>query len=208
MIKVENIVVFGFEGSLRGMRNPLNSWHMADSTFQGGKAYVGPKDLDLCKRLIKSGASHRKFLRMIHVQMDITAPLYWWKDYDTYKVATVANGCSTMHKIHAKEFTLEDFAYDELDECAVNLLEIIITSLNSYRQTFVDSGCKDRTAWCAMIKLLPSSYMQKRTVDLNYETILALIRDRRFHKLKEFRNLCEVLFNELPYLTAFYEAGM
>lgn len=207
MIKVENISAMGFEGSLRGMRNPMNSWNKADSTFVNGVPDIGVNDLNLCKRLIRSGASHRKYLRMIHVQMDLTAPLYWWKDYDTYKVSTVANGCSTMHKIHAKEFTLDDFAHDELDECATNLLDIIIASLNSYRQTFVESGCKDRKSWCAMIKLLPCSYMQRRTVDLSYETILSMIHDRRFHKLQEFRNLCEVLFNELPYLREFYEAG-
>ena len=208
MIKIENISVSGFEGALRGMRNPLNSWHLADSIFteEGNLKEIGPKDLGLCLRLIKAGSSHRKFLRMIHVQVDVTAPLYWWKDYDTYKVSTVANSCSTMHKIHAKEFVIGDFAHDQLDWCGLNLLGVTIDSLNAYRKRFNDSGKTDKDAWYCMIQLLPTSYLQKRTLDLNYETILALIHDRRNHKLNEFRELCVELLSNLPYLNEFYEA--
>ena len=143
---------------------------------------------------------------MIHVQVDVTAPLYWWKDYDTYKVSTVSNSCSTMHKIHAKEFVLDDFAHDQLDQCGLNLLDITISSLNSYRDKFNDSGKTDKEAWYCMIQLLPTSYLQKRTLDLNYETILSIIHDRRNHKLNEFRELCFELLTNLPYLNEFYEA--
>ena len=206
MIKIEKIKTCGWESSLRGMRNAMNSWHLSDSSYFDGDVVIGPNDMNLCLRLIKAGASHRKFLRMIHVQMDITAPLYWWKDYDTYKVSTVANSCSTMHKLHSRDLTLDDFAHDQMDECALNLLKITIDSLNSYRKAFVDSGMKDKQAWYCMIQLLPTSYLQKRTVDLNYETILSIIHDRSNHKLDEFKELCYILLTNLPYLSEFYSA--
>lgn len=206
MIKIEKIKTCGWESSLRGMRNAMNSWHLSDSLYVDGDVVIGPNDMNLCLRLIKAGASHRKFLRMIHVQMDITAPLYWWKDYDTYKVSTVANSCSTMHKLHSRDLTLDDFARDQMDECALNLLKINIDSLNSYRKAFVDSGMKDKQAWYCMIQLLPTSYLQKRTVDLNYETILSIIHDRSNHKLDEFKDLCYILLTNLPYLSEFYSA--
>ena len=206
MIKIEKIRTCGWESSLRGMRNAMNSWHLSDSLYFDGDVVIGPNDMNLCLRLIKAGASHRKFLRMIHVQMDITAPLYWWKDYDTYKVSTVANSCSTMHKLHSRDLTLDDFAHDQMDECALNLLKITIDSLNSYRKTFIDSGMKDKQAWYCMIQLLPTSYLQKRTVDLNYETILSIIHDRSNHKLDEFKELCYILLTNLPYLSEFYSA--
>lgn len=206
MIKIEKIKTCGWESSLRGMRNAMNSWHLSDSLYFYGDVVIGPNDMNLCLRLIKAGASHRKFLRMIHVQMDITAPLYWWKDYDTYKVSTVANSCSTMHKLHSRDLTLDDFAHDQMDECALNLLKITIDSLNSYRKDFVDSGMKDKQAWYCMIQLLPTSYLQKRTVDLNYETILSIIHDRSNHKLDEFKELCYILLTNLPYLSEFYSA--
>lgn len=206
MIKIEKIKTCGWESSLRGMRNAMNSWHLSDSLYVDGDVVIGPNDMNLCLRLIKAGASHRKFLRMIHVQMDITAPLYWWKDYDTYKVSTVANSCSTMHKLHSRDLTLDDFAHDQMDECALNLLKINIDSLNSYRKAFVDSGMKDKQAWYCMIQLLPTSYLQKRTVDLNYETILSIIHDRSNHKLDEFKDLCYILLTNLPYLSEFYSA--
>ena len=206
MIKIEKIKTCGWESSLRGMRNAMNSWHLSDSLYVDGDVVIGPNDMNLCLRLIKAGASHRKFLRMIHVQMDITAPLYWWKDYDTYKVSTVANSCSTMHKLHSRDLTLDDFAHDQMDECALNLLKINIDSLNSYRKDFIDSGMKDKQAWYCMIQLLPTSYLQKRTVDLNYETILSIIHDRSNHKLDEFKELCYILLTNLPYLSEFYSA--
>lgn len=206
MIKVEHIEVFGFEAAIRGMRNPMNSWDLSDSRIrqsiidEQNVFIMGPNDLKLLTGLSKAGTSHRKALRMIHVQMDITAPLYWWKDYDTYKVATVANGCSTMHKIHSREFTIDDFSTDQLDTCGRNLIELTKDSLNHYRQVFIDSGLKDKSAWYSMIQLLPSSYMQKRTVDINYETALALCMDRQLHKLNEFREFVRILLEELPYL--------
>lgn len=206
MIKIEKIETCGWEASLRGMRNAMNSWHLSDSSYLDNGVVIGPNDMNLCLRLIKAGASHRKFLRMIHVQMDVTAPLYWWKDYDTYKVSTVANSCSTMHKLHSRDLTLDDFAHDQMDKCALNLLKITIDSINVYRKAFVDSGMKDKQAWYCMIQLLPTSYLQKRTLDLNYETILSIIHDRRNHKLNEFIDLCVELLTNLPYLSEFYEA--
>ncbi len=208
MIKIENVEVWGFRGALRGMRNPLNSWHLADTEYdeRGYMKNIGINDLRLVERLTSAGDSHRKMLRMIHVQMDITAPLYWWKDYDTYKVATVANGCSTMHKIHAKEFELEDFSHEHLGELGLNVLYNTIGALNYYRQEFLNSGMRDKNAWHNMIQMLPTSYMQKRTVDLSYETILKLIMDRENHKLFEFRDLCEYLKMELPLMKEVYES--
>lgn len=209
MIKIEHIRTFGFEGALRGMRNPLDSWNMADSTFNddGDIEVLGPNDESLIKRLTRAGGSHRKFLRMMHVQMDVTAPLYWWKDYDTYKVATVANSCSTMHKIHQYEFTVDMFSTEHLDKVGVNLLDQIIRYLNYYRDVFIKSGRKDKDAWWNMIQMLPTSYMQKRTLDLNYETILAILHDREFHKQDEFRILCATLKRELPLMEMIFEAA-
>ena len=209
MIKIEHIRTFGFEGALRGMRNPLDSWNMADSTFndEGDIEVLGPNDESLIKRLTRAGGSHRKFLRMMHVQMDVTAPLYWWKDYDTYKVATVANSCSTMHKIHQYEFTMDMFSTEHLDKVGVNLLDQIIRYLNYYRDVFIKSGRKDKDAWWNMIQMLPTSYMQKRTLDLNYETILAILHDREFHKQDEFRILCATLKRELPLMEMIFEAA-
>lgn len=208
MLRVDLIQTSGWEAALRGMRNAMNSWHLQDSLYYvDGIVVIGPKDLDLCKRLIKAGPSHRKFLRMIHVQMDVTAPLYWWKDYDTYKVATVANSCSTMHKLHSRDLTLSDFSYDHLDCCGLEMLMATVALINCYRQAYVESGLKDKEAWYNMIQLLPTSYMQKRTLDLNYETILSLIHDRENHKLDEFRYLCKELKRQLPYLEEFIEAA-
>lgn len=208
MIKVDNKAVFGFEGALRGMRNPLNSWHKADSKYDeyGRIIEIGPNDLDLMLRLTNAGKDHRKVLRMIHIQMDITAPLYWWKDYDTYKVGTVANGCSTMHKIHSDEFHRGMFAHEHLDPCGLNLLDITIDSLNAYRDQYIKSGNKDKHAWYSMIQLLPSSFMQKRTVDLSYEVAVSIMHARHNHKLYEFRELCEEL-KKFPYLDAIYKAA-
>ena len=199
MIKVEKIDVNGFEAAIRGMRNPMNSWNKSDSCYEtDGISYLVEKnDLDLMHRLYKSGPEHRKYLRMIHVTMDVTAPLYWWKEYDTYKISTVANSCSTMHKIHAKEFTLDDFSIDHLTPVSMDILNITIGQLNVARDYFIST--KDKSAWWQMIQLLPSSYNQKRTLDLNYETIINIIHQRTGHKLDEWNLFVEEL-KKLPYL--------
>lgn len=212
MIKIENMEIFGFVAALRGMRNPMNSWKLADTmTYYNHmtkrmETVIGPNDMKLCINLLKSGRSHRKFLRMIHIQGDLTAPLRWWKDYDTYKVSTVANSCSSMHKIHAKDFTREDFATDEASEEALTKLDDVINFLNKRRKDYIDSGNTDREAWHDLIDALPSSYLQKRTIDINYETALNILFDRRYHKQYEFRELCEYMLNHFPYLQEFYDA--
>lgn len=206
MIKIENLQTFGFESALRGMRNAMNSWYLQDFEKCGEDIKIGPNDMRLLLNLTKAGESHRKVLRMMHIQMDITAPLYWWKDYDTYKVATVANSCSTMHKIHAKEFTLDDFATDYLDHYGVNVLRATIDALNHYRETFNEDKT-NKQAWYSMIQLLPTSYLQKRTIDINYEVALKILMDRRNHKLDEFRELCEFLLENLPYMSEIYKAA-
>ena len=206
MIKVENIDIWGFEHAVRGMRNPMNSWNKSDSKWEiftpeypnlsEAKYVIGENDLDLMKRLYKAGTEHRKYLRQIMVSMDITAPLYWWKDFDTYKVGTVANSCSTMHKIHAKEFTLDDFSHEHLID-PHGLLEAIITDLNSWRRDFLRT--KDKEYWWQMIQLLPTSYNQRRTLTMNYENVVTIIRQRSGHKLDEFNQFVEIL-KDLPYV--------
>lgn len=203
MIKVENIYTCGWEAALRGMRNPMNSWSFSDSTFGTNNVSIGPADLALMMRLAKAGTDHRKYLRMIHIQMDVTAPLYWWKDYDTYKVATTANGCSTMHKLHAKNLTLDDFSKEDLDEIGINILQTTIDYINYHRHRFVVDG--DKESWRKMIQALPTSYNQRRTLDINYETALSMIHSRNNHKLQEFRDLCNVLLVVCPYLKEIYE---
>ena len=205
MIKVENIYTCGWEAALRGMRNPMNSWRFSDSTFgiDDVDINIGPADLALMMRLAKAGTDHRKYLRMIHIQMDVTAPLYWWKDYDTYKVATTANSCSTMHKLHAKYLTLDDFSKEDLDEIGVNILQTTIDYMNYHRYRFVLDG--DKESWRKMIQSLPTSYNQRRTLDINYETALSMIHSRNNHKLQEFRDLCNILLVECPYLKEIYE---
>ena len=203
MIKVENIYTCGWEAALRGMRNPMNSWSFSDSTFGTNNVSIGPADLALMMRLAKAGTDHRKYLRMIHIQMDVTAPLYWWKDYDTYKVATTANGCSTMHKLHAKDLSLDDFSKEDLDEIGVNILQTTIDYINYHRHRFVVDG--DKESWRKMIQALPTSYNQRRTLDINYETALSMIHSRNNHKLQEFRDLCNVLLVVCPYLKEIYE---
>ena len=196
MIKIENIDVYGFEGAIRGTRNPMNSWHLMDSCYNNGEFEIGEKDYDLLRRLTIAGPEHRKWNRMVTVTMDITAPLYWWKEYDTYKVATVANSCSTMHKIQAKEFTLDDFSCEHLEEYPKWLLSEVILELNKNREDF--NKTKDKDYWWQMIQLLPSSYNQKRTVHLNYETLGAMYKQRKHHKLDEWREFCSVI-EGLPY---------
>lgn len=203
MIKVENIYTCGWEAALRGMRNPMNSWRFSDSTFGTNNVSIGPADLALMMRLAKAGTDHRKYLRMIHIQMDVTAPLYWWKDYDTYKVATTANSCSTMHKLHAKYLTLDDFSKEDLDEIGINILQTTLDYINYHRYRFVLDG--DKESWRKMIQSLPTSYNQRRTLDINYETALSMIHSRNNHKLQEFRDLCNILLVECPYLKEIYE---
>lgn len=199
MIKIENVVLPSDEqwlAVIRGMRNPLNSWKMSDTKTvfdpweEEKEVIFGEKDLDLMERLRNSGASHRKFMRMIPVYVDITAPLYWWKEFDTYKVGTVANSCSTMHKIQAKKFTMDDFSTEHLDEMSLGVVESIIHVLNANRGLFRQT--KDKKYWWQMIQLLPSSYNQKRTVLLNYEVLGNMYHDRKDHKLDEWRETwCE-----------------
>lgn len=198
MIKFEKTEVMNFEHTVRGMRNPLNSWERSDSEFNYGVLVsIGENDLGLMKRLIKAGTDHRKFLRQIIVSVDITAPLYWWKEFDTYKVGTVANSCSTMHKIHAKEFTLDDFSHEHLIETAVFQLCSVIGCLNAYREQFIKT--KDKKWWWQMIQFLPSSYNQKRTVTLNYEVLRNIAKSRKHHKLDEWSVGFMEWIESLPY---------
>ena len=198
MIKIERTSVMNIENAIRGARNPLNSWDRMDSAYDESGSYVlGENDLGLAKRLAHAGSDHRKFLRQIFVSVDITAPLYWWKEFDTYKVGTVANSCSTMHKIHAKAFEREDFSCDRLDEGGLAALDALVAYLESERQKF----CADKTdkqAWHNMIQLLPSSYNQMRTVTLNYENLINIYYARKSHKLAEWHTLCEWI-ESLPY---------
>ena len=237
MLKIEDAEVVGFEAAIRGMRNPMNSWDKSDSGWdahippiilrnqvdweQWAEQYkavqysdeytydIGPNDRDLMTRLRNAGTDHRKFMRMIVVYLDITAPLYWWKEFDTYKVGTVANSCSTMHKIHAKEFTFDDFSHEKLINSAcmeiqeqhirispIQALATTIECLNSYRDLYLQT--KDKKYWWQMIQLLPSSYNQKRTVMLNYEVLTNIYKSRRNHKLDEWHIFCDWI-ERLPY---------
>ena len=221
MIKIENTEIVGWEAAIRGMRNPLNSWEKSDSKwysigiptsnpaaindkYLSQKYCIGDNDLDLMKRLRNAGTDHRKFMRMITVYVDITAPLYWWKEFDTYKVGTVANSCSTMHKIHATEFTLEDFSCEHLFDTpesefndSMDVLKEVIDILNLYRDHFVKNPHR-KDYWWQLIQLLPSSYNQRRTVMLNYEVLANIYKSRRNHKLDEWHVFCEWIEN-LPY---------
>ena len=201
MIKFENTDTMGWEHAIRGMRNPLESWDKSDTVFGLGEDYyhdmkIGPNDLSLMMRLRNAGSDERKFMRQIIVSMDITAPLYWWKEFDTYKVGTVANSCSTMHKIHAKEFVLDDFSHEHLIGEAMRDLKHDIERLNVYRDRFNET--KDKTWWWQMIQRLPSSFNQMRTVTLNYEVLTNMYHARKAHKLDEWRELCRWI-ESLPY---------
>ncbi|MBQ5793285.1 MAG: hypothetical protein IIW17_04635 [Clostridia bacterium] len=198
MLTTEKSAVMNFEGAIRGARNPMNSWSKMDSYYdESGNFVLGPNDLDLAKRLAHAGSDHRKFLRQIFVTVDITAPLYWWKEFDTYKVGTTANSTSTMHKIHAKEFTRDDFSCDRMDEGGLALLDQVIAYLESERQKFL-ADKNDKQAWHNMIQTLPSSYNQMRTVTLNYENLINMYYARRNHKLAEWHVLCDWILS-LPY---------
>lgn len=208
MIKVEYLTVSGWKTALRGMRNAKNSWHRLDSKYDGESLIsVGPNDLKLMLSLAKAGNSHRKYLRMLHIQMDVTAPLRWWKDYDTYKVATVANGCSTMHTLHSKEFTRDMFSHEKYDERGLKQLDSTIEYLNYCREQFLNSDKKDMIWFYRMIDILPDGFMQKRTLDINYETALSIIHDRQHHKQEEFRVFCNILRTMLPYMDEIYNAA-
>ena len=233
MLKLENTEVMGWEAAIRGMRNPKNSWEKSDSLFgrnlsipyaqnnpivlideNGVETFIGDSDLDLMTRLRNAGTDHRKFMRMIAVYVDITAPLYWWKEFDTYKVGTVANSCSTMHKIADKEFTLDDFSHEHLCDDELALLEEVIARLNMNRVVFnakndkqvdrytvMSDECYEKykkTLWWQMIQLLPSSYNQRRTVMLNYEVLANMYKSRRHHKLDEWHTFCDWV-ESLPY---------
>ena len=197
MITIEKICVMNMENAVRGARNPLNSWERSDSAYDANGNYVlGENDLALCRRLARAGSDHRKYLRQIFVSLDITAPLYWWKEFDTYKVATVANSCSTMHKVHAKPFAREDFSCDRLSPAALAQLDVLLAFLEERRQAFVET--RDKAAWHDIIQLLPSSYNQLRTVTLNYETLVNIYYARKDHKLAEWHTLCDTI-RTLPY---------
>ena len=210
MIKIENTETYGWQAAVRGMRNPMNSWEQSDSGWgcydslcskcefkpewcgNPCQKIIGKKDLDLMKRLVKAGTDHSKFMRMLTVTCDITAPLYWWKEFDTYKVGTVRNSCSTMHKIHAKEFTYDDFSHEHCN----GFIGGIIDTLNAWREQF--NNTKDKEYWYAMIQLLPSSYNQKATVQLNYAVLRNMYHSRKNHKLDEWHTLCDWI-ERLPY---------
>lgn len=216
MLKIENTEVMGWEHAIRGMRNPKNSWEKSDSNWRyiapaqrenrilvscsdDSEFWIGPNDADLMNRLRNAGTDHRKFMRMITVYFDITAPLYWWKEFDTYKVGTVANSCSTMHKIADKKFTLDDFSHEHLQDDSVAVLESVIHTLNIHREWFNNKVLDDpKIDWWQMIQLLPSSYNQKRTVMLNYEVLANIYKSRRNHKLDEWHTFCDWI-ESLPY---------
>ena len=227
MIKIEDVEVMGIRKAIKGMRNAMNSWDKSDSCIDcciypirhckdcpyeffgcndSDYFFIGKADMELAKRLIKAGSSDRKFLRMIHVQADVTAPIYWWKEYDTYKVGTIANSCSTMHTIHKKEFTLDDFSKEHIgltpncDPMFADALEYVIMALNEARHCYLDT--KDKTFWWQMIQLLPSSFNQMRTIDLDYETLYSIYHQRRNHKLDEWVEFCKWI-ETLPYMKEF-----
>ena len=205
MIKIEKACVMNFEGAIRGARNPLNSWSKMDSFYdKEGNFVLGENDLNLAKKLCKAGSDHRKFIRQILLSVDITAPLYWWKEFDTYKVATVANSTSTMHKIHSKPFELDDFSHDHLTESGLKALESIMALLEESRLRFVEN--KDKADWYDIIQLLPEGYNQTRTVTMNYENLLNMYFARRSHKLEEWHTFCDWILS-LPYTKELFLQG-
>ncbi len=197
MIKLERTSVMNLENAIRGARNPMNSWGRMDSFYdENGNYVLGPNDLDLAKHLRKAGSDHRKYIRQIIVSVDITAPLYWWKEYDTYKVSTVANSTSTMHKIHSKPFEMEDFSHDHMTEETLEFMGAVVERLEQIRLNYLDT--KDKKHWYDLIQLLPSSYNQMRTCTLNYETLINIYYARRGHKLEEWHTFCDWI-KTLPY---------
>lgn len=197
MIQLERTSVMNIENAIRGARNPMNSWNRMDSYYdEAGNYILGPNDLDLAKRLRRAGSDHRKFIRQIFVSVDITAPLYWWKEYDTYKVSTVANSTSTMHKIHSKPFELSDFSHDHMTDETREFMNTVVARLESIRQKYLVS--KSKEDWYDLIQLLPSSYHQMRTCSFNYETLINIYYSRKSHKLVEWHEFCRWI-ETLPY---------
>lgn len=197
MIKIEKARVMNLEGAIRGARNPMNSWNRSDSRYDSDGSYIlGENDLGLAIRLCRAGSDHRKFIRQILVSVDITAPLYWWKEFDTYKVATVANSTSTMHKIHSKPFEADDFSNDHMSDAALDALDTLMEFLEQQRLKFVET--KDKSYWYDIIQLLPESYNQKRTITMNYENLLNMYYARKNHKLDEWHTYCDWILS-LPY---------
>lgn len=197
MIKIEKARVMNLEGAIRGARNPMNSWNRSDSRYDSDGNYIlGENDLGLAIRLCRAGSDHRKFIRQILVSVDITAPLYWWKEFDTYKVATVANSTSTMHKIHSKPFEADDFSNDHMSDAARGALDTLMGFLEQQRLKFVET--KDKSYWYDIIQLLPESYNQKRTITMNYENLLNMYYARKNHKLDEWHTYCDWILS-LPY---------
>ncbi|MBO5364938.1 MAG: hypothetical protein J6A56_05695 [Clostridia bacterium] len=205
MILIEKTQIMNFEGAIRGARNPMNSWDRMDSSYdKDGNYILGPNDLDLAKRLCKAGSDHRKFIRQILVCVDITAPMYWWKEFDTYKVATVANSTSTMHKLCSKPFELTDFSHDQLSIDALAALSSFMNFLETKRLSYIET--KDKADWYDLIQLLPSSYNQTRTVTMNYENLLNMYFARRNHKLLEWHTYCDWILS-LPYTKELFLQG-
>ena len=197
MILLERTSVMNIENAVRGARNPMNSWARSDSSYDTQGNYIlGPNDLDLARRLRKAGSDHRKFIRQIFVSVDITAPLYWWKEYDTYKVATVANSTSTMHKIHSKPFSMDDFSHDHMSEDALAFMRTTVDKLEEIRLRYMEHKSKDD--WYDLVQLLPSSYHQMRTCTFNYETLVNIYYARKSHKLAEWHEMCRWI-ESLPY---------
>ncbi|MGM9682404.1 MAG: hypothetical protein ACI3XQ_02275 [Eubacteriales bacterium] len=198
MIKIERFSVMNLENAVRGARNPMNSWARSDSAYdQNGNYVLGANDLELAKKLARAGSDHRKYLRQIFVSVDITAPLYWWKEFDTYKVGTVANSCSTMHKVHSKVFERSDFSCDRLDAGGLAMLDALIDYLEKERLKFC-ADKENRQSWHNIIQMLPSSYNQMRTVSMNYENLINMYYARRSHKLAEWHTYCDWI-ESLPY---------
>ncbi len=206
MLLCERTSVMNLENAMRGARNPLNSWARGDSAYDGDGNYVlGPNDLDLAKRLRKAGSDHRKYLRQVLVSVDVTAPIYWWKEYDTYKVATVANSTSTMHKIAAKPFEMGDFSTDHMTPGTLAFMKKVVAELEAIRLRYVNEG-KKKEDWYDLIQLLPESYNQMRTCTLNYETLINIYYARKDHKLAEWHTYCDWI-RELPYAQELIIAG-
>ena len=197
MIKIERTSVMNLENAVRGARNPMNSWARSDSFYDESGHYVlGPNDLDLARRLRRAGSDHRKFLRQIFVSVDVTAPMYWWKEYDTYKVATVANSTSTMHKITSKPFSIDDFSHDHMTPATQAFMQTVVDELETIRLRYLES--KEKKDWYDIIQLLPSSYNQMRTCTFNYETLINIYFARKDHKLAEWHTFCDWILS-LPY---------
>ena len=202
MIIIEKTCVMNLENAIRGARNPMNSWERTDSSYDGNGNYIlGENDLSLAQRLCRSGSDHRKFIRQIFVSVDITAPLYWWKEYDTYKVGTVANSTSTMHKIHSKPFCMEDFSCDKMNTETQDYFQNLVKYLETLRLKFIET--KDKTYWYSIIQLLPSSYNQMRTCSFNYENLIGMYNSRKGHKLDEWHvcKRCNLLWGKAAFLS-------